>query len=98
MQTVVADLRGRFLIGFGQALAVWLTVVLVAVVVSDPAVAWAGFGAGVLACLLLGTRHQRHARSGSAAGAFTGVVLWPALIGLAIALINIVSLSLSTVE
>jgi len=95
MQTMA---RGHFAAGFGQALAVWLTVVVVVVLVRDATVAWAGFGAGVLACLLLGVRHQRHARSGSATGAFTGVVLWPFLIGVTVAVVNIVSLASSTAE
>ena len=90
--------RGRLAAGLGQTLAAWLAVVLVALLVRHAAVAWAAFGAGVLACLLLGTRHRRHSRPDSATGAFTGLVLWPVVIGATVAAVNIASLSMSTVE
>ncbi|MEU4556751.1 hypothetical protein AB0F72_00040 [Actinoplanes sp. NPDC023936] len=84
--------------GLGQSLVVWLAVLLAMPLVRNAAVAWALFGAGLLSVILLGQWHQRQSRRDSAVGAFTGAVLWPALIGLAIAAINIVSMSLSDFE
>jgi hypothetical protein len=98
VRTSTGSPRGHFASGLGQALAVWLAVVLVGLLVPDATVAWVALGAGVLGCLLLGTRHRRRARVDSATGAFTGVVLWPLVIGVALAAISIASLSLSTVE
>jgi hypothetical protein len=82
--------RGRFLAGLGQALGIWLAALLVAPFVRHLAVAWAAVIAGVLACILLGQWHQRRGRVDSAVGAFTGAVLWPAVIGAALIAVNVV--------
>ncbi|BAL92110.1 hypothetical protein AMIS_68900 [Actinoplanes missouriensis 431] len=84
--------------GLVQSLGIWLAVLLAMPFVRNVAVAWSLAGAGLLAVILLGQWHQRRSRRDSAVGAFTGAVLWPALIGLAIVVINIVSMSLSDFE
>ncbi|MBB2942342.1 heme O synthase-like polyprenyltransferase [Actinoplanes lutulentus] len=84
--------------GLGQSLVVWVAVVVALAFTRQIAVAGALFGAGLLSVIVLGQWHRRHARRDTAAGAFTGAVLWPILIGLTIVLINIASMSLSDVE
>jgi hypothetical protein len=87
--------RGRFGAGLAQALGVWLSAMVVAGLVRHLAVAWTGAVVALLACVLLGQWHQRRARPDSAVGAFTGAVLWPVLLGLAVIVIGIVAESRS---
>ncbi|BBH64228.1 hypothetical protein ACTI_09130 [Actinoplanes sp. OR16] len=88
----------RFTIGLGQALLVWAAVIAAAVAVRQQALLWALSAVAIVAVIILGQWHQRNARRDTAAGAFTGVVLWPVLIGLAIILINVISMTLSDFE
>lgn len=90
--------RGHLSHGLGKTAAIWLAVVLLALLVPRAAVLWSGIGAALLASVLLGKWHARRQRADTAVGAFTGVVLWPALIGVAIIAINAVSASLSPYE
>jgi hypothetical protein len=87
--------RGRFGVGLGQALVIWLSTLVLIAVVRHVAVAWSGVVAALLAGVLLGQWHQRRARPDSAVGAFTGAVLWPLLIGATIIVIGIVAESRS---
>ena len=82
---------GRVVHGLSQTLSVWLTVSLLIWLLPHVAVPWAGIGLGVLSCILLGQWHRRRGRVDAAVGAFTGVVLWPVIIGVAIIVIGIVS-------
>jgi hypothetical protein len=87
--------RGHFLAGLGQALVVWLAVLVLIAVVRQVPVVWAGPGSALVACILLGQWHGRRARADSAVGAFAGAVLWPVLIGAVIITIGIVAESRS---
>ncbi|MEU4687971.1 hypothetical protein [Actinoplanes sp. NPDC023714] len=88
----------RFSIGLGQALVAWAAVVAVVMVVRQLALLWALTAATVAGVILLGQWHRRNDRRDAAAGAFTGVVLWPILIGLTIILVNVASMALSDFE
>jgi hypothetical protein len=81
--------RGRFVHGLGQALAGWLTVVLLVLFLRNQAIAWAGCVVAVVSCVLLGQWHQRRGRADTAVGAFSGAVLWPVVIGAALIAINV---------
>lgn len=74
-----------------QTLGIWLTVSLLIWLWPHVAIPWAGAGLGVLSCVLLGQWHRRRGRVDTAVGAFTGTVLWPVIIGVAVILIGIVS-------
>jgi thiol:disulfide interchange protein len=87
----VREQRGRFGVGLGQALAIWLAVPVLVAFVRHLAVAWSGVVVALVACVLLGQWHQRRARADAAVGAFTGAVLWPVLIGAAIIAIGIMA-------
>ena len=91
MTETVRVQRGRFGVGLAQALAVWLSPLVLVAFVRHLAVAWTSVVVALVACVLLGQRHQRRGRADSAAGAFTGAVLWPVLIGAAIITIGIVA-------
>ncbi|MEU8818946.1 hypothetical protein [Actinoplanes sp. NPDC048796] len=78
-------------VGLGQTAAIWVAVVVVALSVRNSAVALTAMTAGLLGCVVLGVWHKRRARADNAVGAFTGVVLWPVLIGAALAAVNIVA-------
>ncbi|XVV08907.1 hypothetical protein ACQP2X_29140 [Actinoplanes sp. CA-131856] len=75
--------------GLGQTLAIWAAVVAVVMAVPHGAVALTSILTGLLACVVLGVWHKRRARADNAVGAFTGVVLWPVLIGAALIAVNI---------
>ncbi|XVU21715.1 hypothetical protein ACQPZJ_31135 [Actinoplanes sp. CA-054009] len=75
--------------GLGQTLVIWAAVVVVVVAVPHGAIALAGLLAGLLGSLVLGVWHKRRERADSAVGAFTGVVLWPVVIGAALIAVNI---------
>jgi hypothetical protein len=93
-----ASRGGRFSIGLGQALLIWVAVVAAVPLVRQAVVMTVIAGAGLLSVILIGQLHRRQARHDSAVGAFTGAVLWPVLIGLTIALINVASMALSDFE
>jgi hypothetical protein len=97
-KTKVAHRAGRFPIGLGQALLVWIAVLATVPLVRQPVVATAAAVTGLISVILIGQWHRRHDRQDSAVGAFTGAVLWPILIGLAILLIHVTSMSLSDFE
>jgi hypothetical protein len=83
--------RGRFGAGMVQALGIWLVAMAGVWLVRQVAVAWAGVVVALLACVLLGQWHNRRSRPDSAVGAFTGAVLWPVLLALAVIIIGIVA-------
>ncbi|MBM2617752.1 hypothetical protein JIG36_19530 [Actinoplanes sp. LDG1-06] len=88
----------RLVHGLGQALAVWVAVLLVVLLVPRLAVLWVSLGIGLVSVILLGQWHRRRSRPDAAVGAFAGAVLWPVLIGAALIAINIVSSSMSAYE
>lgn len=81
--------------GVWQSLGIWSAMSLVIVLVPHVAIPWAAVISGVLSCVLLGHWHRRRGRADTAVGAYTGSVLWPVIIGLAVILIGIVSESRS---
>ncbi|MBG0561525.1 hypothetical protein [Actinoplanes aureus] len=91
--TTVPSRDGRVAHGLAQTLAVWVAMTFVATLFP-----WAAIGAGLLSSILLGKWHQRHARRDTAVGAFTGVVLWPVLIGAALIAMNVASMAMSDFE
>ncbi|MEV6346124.1 hypothetical protein [Actinoplanes sp. NPDC051851] len=89
---------GRFIIGFGQAFAVWAVALAVVFLFRYVALGWSCLAAAVVGVILIGQWHQRHARRDSAVGAFSGALLWPVLIGVGILAIDFVSLLTSDFE
>lgn len=81
-----------------QALALWLVALLPVPFVRHVALMWACVAVAVVSTILLGQWHQRHARPDTAVGAFVGAVLWPALTGVSLIVINIISAALSDFE
>lgn len=83
--------RGSLGVGFLQPLGIFLAVVAplaVVQVVGGPGLrdhyyrlqGEAAAILGVLACFLLGLRHQRRGRSGTATGVFVGALVWPVVL------------------
>jgi hypothetical protein len=89
---------GRIVHGLAQTAVVWIAVVVAVLSVRSLAAMWAGICLGLLGGLVLGTWHRRRDRDDSAVGAFTGVVLWPLLIGAALIAVNVVAASGSPYE